>query len=109
MTEQTSPDNSIGASTYDPEIPETLGPAGKLKRSWLRRPNWSVIGGAAIGGGITFGYLVNSYLFCLAQTNCSLAPEWIVAFAIIGTSVGALWGWLVGKFFRGMYRMMRVD
>jgi membrane protein YqaA with SNARE-associated domain len=38
-----------------------------------------------------------------------LAAEWIVTFAIIGTSVGALLGWLVGKFFRGMYRMMRVD
>jgi F0F1-type ATP synthase assembly protein I len=106
MTEQPTPDNSIGASTYDPEGTES---SSKAKRSWLRRPSWSVIGGALVGGGITFGYLVNSYFFCLSQTNCSLAAEWIVTFAIIGTSVGALLGWLVGKFFRGMYRMMRVD
>ena len=109
MTEQTTPDNSINATTYDPENPETFGASRKPKRFWLRRPSWSVIGGTLIGGGITFGYLLNSYFFCLSQTNCSLASEWIVAFAIIGTSVGALWGWLVGKFFRGMYRMMRVD
>ena len=109
MTEQTTPDNSFGASTYDPENPETLWTSGKPKRSWLRRPRWTVIGGALIGGGITFGYLLNSYFFCLSQTNCSLAVEWILAFAIIGTSVGAFWGWLVGKFFRRMYRMMRVD
>jgi hypothetical protein len=106
MTEQTNPENSIGASIYDPEGTES---SGKSKRSWLRRPSWTVIGGAMIGGGTTFGYLVNSYFFCLSQTNCSLAAEWIVAFAIIGTSAGAIWGWLVGKFFGRMYRMMRVD
>lgn len=109
MTEQTTPDNPIGASTYHPEIAETLGNSGKPKRSWLRRPSWVVIGGASVGGGITFGYLVNSYFFCLAQTNCSLATEWIVAFAILGTSIGAFWGWLTGKFFHRMYRMLRVD
>jgi hypothetical protein len=68
-----------------------------------------VIGGALVGGGMTFGYLLNSYFFCLSQTNCSLAAEWIVAFALLGTGVGAGFGWLTGKFFRTMYRVMRVD
>ena len=109
MTEQPMPDNSIGTSTYDPENPETSRVYPKPKPPWFRRPGWSVIVGTSIGGGITFGYLLNSYFFCLSQTNCSLATEWIVVFAIIGTSIGALWGWLVGKFFRSMYRKMRVD
>ncbi len=106
MTEQSTPDDSTVARTYDPE---NAGDSGKPKRSWLGRPRWTVIVGALIGGGITFGYLLNSYFFCLSQTNCSLAAPWIIAFAIIGTGAGAVWGWLVGKFFSSMYRMMRVD
>ena len=109
MTEQPTPDSSIGASTYDPEDPDTSRAYREPKRFWPRRPSWSVIVGTLIGGGITFGYLLNSYFFCLSQTNCSLATEWIVAFAIIGTSVGALCGWVVGKFFSSMYQKMRVD
>jgi membrane protein YqaA with SNARE-associated domain len=68
-----------------------------------------VIVGSLIGGAITFGYLLNSYFFCLSQTNCRLAPEWIVALEIIGTSVGAFWGWVFGKIFSSMYQKMRVD
>ena len=109
MTEQPTPDSSIGASTYDPEDPDTSRAYREPKRFWPRRPSWSVIVGTLIGGGITFGYLLNSYFFCLSQTNCSLATEWIVAFAIIGTSVGAFCGWVVEKFFSGMYQKMRVD
>ena len=109
MTEQPTPDSSIGASTYDPENSETSRADREPKRSWPRRPSWSVIVGSLIGGAITFGYLLNSYFFCLSQTNCRLAPEWIVALEIIGTSVGAFWGWVFGKIFSSMYQKMRVD
>ena len=84
-------------------------PTPDRKPIWRRRPRWSLIGGIVLGGAFTFGYLVNSIFFCEAQFNCSVSPFWIIVLAVIGTSVGDAWGWLIGKFFRSMYRIMRVD
>ncbi len=67
------------------------------------------MGGIILGASFTFGYLFNSFFYCEAQFSCSVSPVWLTVLAILGVSVGAVWGWLVGKFFRTMYRVMRVD
>ncbi len=94
MTDQTIPDPSHGPGR---------------KPLWRRRPSWSVIGGIIVGAAFTFGYLVNSLFYCSAQFSCAISPYWIAGLAVLGIGVGALWGWLVGKFFRGLYRITRVD
>jgi hypothetical protein len=98
MTDQPTSETSGGAPD-----------AAKREPLWRRRPRWSVIGGIVIGAAFTFGYLVNSFFYCSAQFSCSVSPFWLIVIALIGTGIGALWGWLIGKFFRSMYRIMRVD
>ena len=68
-----------------------------------------MIGGIVFGAAFTSGYLINSVFYCSAQFSCSLSPLWLVVLALLGTGIGALWGWLIGKFFRGLYRVTRVD
>lgn len=92
----------------DQTVPGSSTTPGR-KPFWRRRPRWSVIGGIVIGAAFTFGYLVNSLFYCSAQFSCTISPYWLVVLALIGTSIGALWGWLLGKFFRGFYRLTRVD
>ena len=88
-----------------------IGPVdhANSRRFRLLRPRWYIIAGIVIGASFTGGYLINSYFFCLAQTNCGLPAHWIIAIALLGASVGAMFGWAVGKFFRFFYSMTRVD
>ena len=88
-----------------------IGPVdhANSRRFRLLRPRWYIIAGIVIGASFTGGYLINSYFFCLAQTNCGLPAHWIIAIALLGASVGALFGWTSGKFFRFFYRLTRVD
>jgi F0F1-type ATP synthase assembly protein I len=102
MTEHSAPEstNNVNDSQTD---------TSKRKPLWRRRPRWSLIGGLVIGAAFTFGYLINSIFYCSAQFSCSLSIFWLVVMAIFGTSVGALWGWLIGKFFRSIYNATSVD
>jgi membrane protein YqaA with SNARE-associated domain len=81
----------------------------KRKPLWRRRPRWSLIGGLVFGAAFTFGYLANSFFYCSAQFSCSVSPFWLTVLALFGTGFGALWGWLIGKFFRGFYNATSVD
>ncbi|MCH7642463.1 MAG: hypothetical protein IIC30_04210 [Chloroflexi bacterium] len=104
MTEQRNTDFSFSTlNTGDPEA------AGRRRRFQIGKPRWTVVAGMIVGASFTGGYLLNSYFYCIAQFSCRVSPFWTIVLALIGASVGAMFGWAVGKFFRFFYRMTRVD
>ncbi|MCH8817929.1 MAG: hypothetical protein IIC92_09420 [Chloroflexi bacterium] len=107
MTEQHNTDASF--STLDTGDTGNLGSGGRRRRFQIGKPHWTVVAGMIVGASFTGGYLLNSYFYCIAQFSCRVSPFWTIVLALIGASVGAMFGWAVGKFFRFFYDMTRVD
>jgi len=80
-----------------------------LRRRLRFRPRKSVIYGASFGVFFTVGYVVNSFFYCQSQFACAVSPVSLAVVVLVGTAIGALVGWLVGRFFRFIYRVTRVD